>query len=200
MSTESAPTKATGGGGFTFADKVAAGFLTQMLKCALPLEPEFGPVAEVHFETRDSGQILDDLLLVFKHGNETTRCAASVKSNRQLTKDGFSGEFVRDAWEQWRSAAGSNFNPETDLLGLIVGVIDNQTLQEWRGLQKQDASTTPGRLVERLANHGQSSATQRAIFESLRRPLNGGSPDSLETARLASRIRVLPFSDDREGD
>jgi hypothetical protein len=58
-----APTKATGGGGYTFADKVAAGFLAQMLKRAFPIEPEFGPITEVHFETRDSGKILDDLLL-----------------------------------------------------------------------------------------------------------------------------------------
>ncbi len=188
-----APTKATGGGGFTFADRVAAGYLAQLLKRAFPIEPDFGSIAEVHFEARDSAQILDDLLLVLKHGNETTRCAISVKSNRQLTKAGFNDEFVRDAWEQWDGAASSNFNRETDLLGLIVGVIDSQTLEEWRGLQKQDVATTPERMVQRLADSQQSSATQRAIFQSLHRALNGVSPDPLETARLASRIRVLPF-------
>jgi len=200
MPRESAPTKATGGGGFTFADKVAAGFLAQMLKRTFPLEPELGPIVEVHFETRDCGQVLDDLLLLLNRGSDTTRCAISVKSNRQLTKGGFNAEFVQDAWEQWRGAARSHFNPETDLLGLIVGVIDNQTLQEWRGLQKQTATTTPERMVQRLADTKQSSATQRAIFESLRSLPNGVPPDSLETARLASRIRVVPFSDDKEGD
>src|SRR5258707_10418386 len=110
MARDSAPTKSTGGGGYTFADKVAASFLAQMLKRAFPIEPEFGPIIDVHFETRDSGQLLDDLLLVLQRGSQTTRCAISVKSNRQLTNTGFNQEFVQDAWEQWRRQAGPNFN------------------------------------------------------------------------------------------
>jgi len=199
MSRETAPTKATGGGGYTFADKVAAGFLAQLLKRMFPLEPDFGPVAEVHFEARDSGQILDDLLLILKRGTEATRCAISVKSNRQLTKAGFNDDFVRDAWEQWNVADESTFNRETDLLGLIVGVVDSPTLEEWRALQKQDFATTPERMLQRLSGSHQSSATQRAIFESLHRAAGGVSPEPLEAARLASRIRVLPFLDGEEG-
>jgi hypothetical protein len=194
-----APTKATGGGGYTFADEVAAGFLVQMLRRAIPLDPEIGPIAEMHFEASDTGQILDDLLLLLKNGNETTRCTISVKSNRQLTKAGFNDEFVQDAWKQWDGVTGSSFNRDTDFLGLIVRVIDNQTLEEWRGLQKQDVATTPERMVQRLADSQQSSATQRAIFQSLHRAWNGGSPDPLETARLASRIRVLPFLEGEAG-
>ena len=91
-----APTKATGGAGYTFADKVAAGFLAQMLKRKFALENDLGVTTEVHFETRDVGHVLDDLRL--------TLCAVSVKSNRQLTKSGFNNEFVQDAWEEWRSA------------------------------------------------------------------------------------------------
>jgi hypothetical protein len=196
MPRNSAPTKATGGGGYTFADKVATAFLAQMLKRAFPVEPEFGPIAELHFEARDTGQILDDLWLVLKRGTEATRCAISVKSNRLLTRAGFNGEFVGDAREQWNSAG---FNKETDLLGLIVGVIDAPTLEEWRELQKQDFAATPPRMVQRLADSQQSSAIQRALFESLSREQNGVSPDPVETARLASRIRVLPFLEGDEG-
>jgi hypothetical protein len=195
-----APTKATGGGGYTFADQVAAGFLAQLLSRAFPLEPEIGSIAQVHFEASDTGQVLDDLLLTLKHGNESTRCAISVKSNRQLTNAGFNSEFVSDAWRQWDAAPASNFNRETDLLGLIVGIIDNQTLEEWRGLQKQDVATSPERMVQRLEDSQQSSAIQRAIFQSLGRARNGVSPGPLETARLASRIRVLPFVESQVGD
>lgn len=200
MSRKRAPTKATGGGGFTFADKVAAGFLVQMLKRNLPLEPEFGPITAVHFEARDTGQLLDDLLLTLERTNQKTRCAVSVKSNKQLTKKGFHTDFVQDAWGQVRDAAGTNFDPEKDILGLVVGVIDNSTLHEWTGLQEQASNATPERLLQRLSDPRQSSATQRAIFESLRKPVNGEIPDRLETARLASRIRVLSFSADREGE
>src|SRR5205807_7454683 len=39
------------GRGYTFADKVAAGFLAHMLKRKFPLEPDLGVIAELHFET-----------------------------------------------------------------------------------------------------------------------------------------------------
>lgn len=196
MSRNSAPTKATGGGGYTFADKVGASFLARMLGREFPVEPEFGTISQLHFEARDAGQILDDLGLVLRHGTESTRCAISVKSNRQLTKTGFNAEFVGDAWEQWTAAF---FNKETDLLGLIVGVIDAPTLEEWREMQTQGFAATPERLLQRMTDMNQSSAVQRAIFESLRREQTGVKPEPLKTARLASRIRVLPFLDGDEG-
>src|ERR1700722_2021248 len=39
-----------------------------------------------------TGNILDDLLLVLKRGQNETRCAVSIKSNRQLSKAGFNAE------------------------------------------------------------------------------------------------------------
>jgi hypothetical protein len=199
MTKNSAPVKATGGGGYTFADKVAAGFLAQMLGRKFPLEPDLGSIAELHFETRDAGHVLDDLQLTLKRGMDAIRCLVSVKSNRQLTKAGFNSEFAQDAWEEWNGGTGSKFDHAKDILGLIVGVIDEPTLHEWQELQKQAASTTPDRLNARLLNDGQSSATQRAIFEGLRQSVNG-EVDALETASLVARVRVLRFSDTTEGD
>src|SRR5271154_5877463 len=112
---ESGPTKSTGGGGYTFADKVAAGFLVRMLNRSLPIEPQRGPIIGLHFETRDAGQILDDLSLDLVQGTHKTRCVISVKSNRQLTTtSGFNSEFVEDAWEQWRRPSSSQFDPNAD--------------------------------------------------------------------------------------
>ena len=113
-----------------------------------------------------------------------------------MTKTGFNAEFVGDTWEQWTAAS---FNEETDLLGLIVGVIDAPTLEEWREMQTQGFAATPERLLQRMTDTNQSSAVQRAIFESLRREQAGVKPEPLGTARLASRIRVLPFLDGDEG-
>jgi hypothetical protein len=42
MVREAAPTKATSGVGYTYADKVAAAFLVQMLLRTFPVEPESG--------------------------------------------------------------------------------------------------------------------------------------------------------------
>ena len=55
-----------------------------------------------------TGNILDDLLLVLKRGQNETRCAVSIKSNRQLSKAGFNAEFVQDAWEQRQEGEGSD--------------------------------------------------------------------------------------------
>jgi hypothetical protein len=199
MTKKKTATKATGGGGYTFADKVAAGFLARMLKRKFPLEPDLGVITELHFETRDVGHVLDDLWLRLKRGASETRCSISVKSNRQLTKSGFNNEFVQDAWAEWRGENGLTFDPANDILALVVGVIDEPTLHEWQELQKQGSSTTPDRLTARLRNEGQSSAPQRAIFGGLRK-LPGGDADEAETARLISRLRVLRFSEAQEGD
>ena len=107
MTRDRASTKATGGGGYTFADKVAAAFLAQMLKRAFPLEVDLGVVTQVHFETRDTGHVLDDLELILSRAVDATRCLVSVKSNRQLTKNGFNREFVQDAWDEWRGSPES---------------------------------------------------------------------------------------------
>ena len=199
MSKEKAPTKATGGGGYTFADKVAAGFLAQILKRKFPLEPDLGVLTGVHFETRDAGHVLDDLRLTLTRGLDTTECFVSVKSNRQLTKKGFNKEFVQDSWEQWNGGDNSDLDKDKGILGLIVGVIDEPTLHEWKELQEQASNTKPDRLPERLQGDGQSSATQRAIFEGLQETQDGRA-DAVETARLLSRLRVLRFSDAAEGD
>ncbi|HZE25524.1 MAG TPA: hypothetical protein VE054_16125 [Blattabacteriaceae bacterium] len=141
--------------------------------------------------------MLDDLQLVLHRGSESFKCTAAVKSNRQLTKAGFNSEFVKDAWEQWQGAGGSKFNAATDILCLIAGVVDEQALQAWRELQKQARATTPERLAERLADGNQFSSVQRAIFKSLQNPQ--GSSD-IETAQLVARVRLLHFSEDKEGD
>jgi hypothetical protein len=33
-----------------------------------PFEPEFGSITETHFETRDTGHLLDDLVLILRRG------------------------------------------------------------------------------------------------------------------------------------
>lgn len=151
MVRKSASTMATGGGGYTFADKVAAGYLVQMLKRKFPLEIDLGVITALHFETRDAAHVLDDLKLALKRGQDETRCLVSVKSNRQLTKAGFNSEFVQDAWDEWNGAGGSAFDRPKDILGLVVGVIDEPTFHEWQELVSQATSTTPERASERRA-------------------------------------------------
>ena len=191
MPRQRASTLATGGGGYTFADKVAAAFLTQMLKRIAPFDTDLGPLFELHFETRESDQLLDDLRLILDAAAQNAG-AVSVKIAAQLGSHGFSKEFVADAWEHTQQAS---FDYTSDLLVLVLGAINDGALQEWRKIETQASHTTPERLVERLGTQ-QSSATQKRIFESLR-GVNGAKKDPIDTARLASRIRVVHFSDER---
>ena len=170
-----------------------------MLTRAFPLGPDFGFISDIHFETRDTGNVLDDLLVVPKRGDETTLFSISIKSNRQLTKTGLSRDLAQDAWDQWTGAAGAAFDTATGLIGLIVGAVDDVVLKEWRELQEQASATTPERLVSRLANDAQLSTTKHAMFESLR-PTVDHTPGELETARLLARTRIMAFSDRSEGD
>lgn len=198
---EKATTKQTGGGGFTFADKVAATFMAKMLRRDLLLGVKFGPAVAIDFETSESGNHLDDLQITLRHEDQETRLFLSVKSNRQLTKNGFDPVFVIDAWEQWTTTkARQPFDPERDLLGLTVGAVEEVALDEWKTLQGQIVATTPERLLDRLLPEGQSNSIQRDIFDSLRWTDATQKREPLVTAQLAAKIRLFPFTERDEGE
>src|SRR5271170_6450196 len=117
---ESSSAAATGGKGYTFADRVAAGFLVQMLARAFPLEAALGFISELHFETKESGRNLDDLHLVLQTSGGNARWSVSVKSNRQLSGSGFNKTLVGDLWADWRGGSGASFDADSDLFGLVT--------------------------------------------------------------------------------
>jgi hypothetical protein len=120
MASEKASVKVTGGGGFEFADRVAALFFAQMLAGRVPLGPGYGTITEVHFEVRDRGWLLDDLLLLLERGGTKHHCALSLKSNSQVTQNGFPQDFVSSIWEQAKASAPRVFSPDRDLLALAA--------------------------------------------------------------------------------
>jgi hypothetical protein len=195
---DKATTKQTGGEGFTFADRIAARFLALMLQRDLSLGVEMGPILSVDFETSESNNHLDDLAAAFESG---AHLYLSIKSNRQLTKAGFNREFVADAWEQLsRTAERYPFDPERDLIGLTLGSAEDVVMDDWNTLYGQLLNSTPERVVARLKGVGQTNVVQRAIFESLRGTKGEQSHDPIETARLASRIRLYTFTDREKGE
>ena len=167
MPRKSASTAATGGKGYTFADKVAAGFLVQMLASAFPLEAALGFIAELHFETKESGRSLDDLHLVLQNGGATSRWSVSIKSNRQLSGRGFKGTLVDDLWAEWKGERGASFDPSSDLLGLVTGNVGDGPLHDWEELRQEAADTTPERFLQRIDGKRQISAAKKRLFSSL---------------------------------
>jgi len=191
-----ATVKSTGGGGFSFADKVGAYFLAEILRAGRPLGSDSGIAAELHFETKESGWLLDDLLLVVRKDGLVSRCALSVKSNSRFTSAGLDGDFVTSAWDQWRGKGRPDFDRETDFLGLATVPTSKSVEQQWNDLTKQASETNPARMALRLRQRSQFSAQKLRMFESLRKARPGhrkAKPDAVETARLLSRIRVFHF-------
>ncbi len=70
MPRELAKVKSTGGFGFALEDKVAASFLVQLLAGRLALGPASSHIVALHFQTRASGWIIDDVLVEMIDGIE----------------------------------------------------------------------------------------------------------------------------------
>lgn len=200
MASEKAPVKVTGGGGFGFADRVAAFFLAHMLSGRFPLGSQHGKITRTEFEVRDRGWFLDDLLLTLSIGGSTSRCALSIKSNDQVTQSGFPADFVASVWEQKRQASAPAFNPVCDLLGLVTPRLAVGVKTAWNQLLKQAIETDAERLLERLEAEGQSSETQRSLFASLHCPRSvcPDGKDEVETAELVRSLRLLVWDFESE--
>jgi hypothetical protein len=123
--------KQTGGGGFVFEDQAARYFLACLLDNIPPIHPNFGTIIRIDFQTRASGWHLDDAMLTLELGTIKRHCAFSIKSNRQFTHNGASGEFVSSAWEQFLNEDATPFNSVSDLLGIVTSPPSQGVLEEW---------------------------------------------------------------------
>ena len=194
-----ASVKSTGGAGFTFADKVGAQFLLEILRGGTPLGADAGQIVGLHFEARDSGWLMDDQVLILKDGDEETRCALSVKSESRLTRNGLDKQFVSDAWLQWDGVEGASFNRERDFLGLATVPVSIALERDWNTILQAAQNGPPDRVARRFQGKGQMSAAKRRLFESLRKANAGKKRGDVESVRLLSRLRVFPFDFEASG-
>jgi len=196
MAKKAAPPEVTGGKGFEYADQVAAWFLLQMLAGRQPLGSNYGTITSVHFEARESGWFLDDLLVNLLESGSEHSFAVSVKRRRQVTRSGFPRDFVRSVWEQWLDTRPECFERGRDLLGLATGQLADSVKGAWHDLVQEAISTQPERLAERLHTRGQTSALQRKLFASLQCPSDlqvPGETDEIAAVRLLGHLRLLHF-------
>ena len=112
MAKSVATPKQTGGGGYTFEDAVIARFLLFMLAGRHPLDAEDGAIETVGFQKRVVGWLFDDAVLALRSIQGTRHFALSVKSNAQVTAQGFPEEFVRTVWEHWLRIGTDKFDRE----------------------------------------------------------------------------------------
>ena len=192
MARAPAPVSVTGGAGFGYEDEVAAYFLAHFLAGRPPLDPGLGTVLAVDFQVRESGWLLDDLLVTCQPGDGSERrLAISAKRRRQVTRKGFPDQFVRDVWEQWLCTISSVFVRGRDLLGLATGELADPVESAWGELLTQARATSPGRLQSRLQSEGQCSAVQQGLYNSLHCPQDLAKQARLDPA-AADPAEILP--------
>jgi len=193
MAKAPATTKQTGGGGYSFEDKVAARYMALMLAGRPPLDEWVGTIQQVKFQNRTDGWLLDDLLLRLSGPTGECRFALSIKSNQQITSSGFPGDFVTTVWEQWLHRGTEVFDRARDFLGLVVGPLPQSVRTGWHGLLEKVVNADPSSALTRLSTSGASNEVERQLFGSLACNLPGESNSEEEVVRLVKRLRVLDF-------
>ncbi len=197
MAKNPAPATLTGGAGFEFENQVAAWFMIHMLGKRLPLDQEFGLCQSIDFQVKDSGWLLDDLLITGQAGSEPPkRLSISIKRDRQVTGKGFPPTFVKATWQEWLGTESSNFVHDQDLLGLVVGVLAGGVQQKWEDMLSVVLETPADRVVSRFSSPGYSNEEQRNIFRSFDYPISlGAAPENgdIVKAKLLKHIRLLYF-------
>lgn len=182
----------TGGAGHEFEDKVAAFFATAMLAGTQPLGPGVGGITKLDWQARESGWLLDDLLVTLSRPT-VGRLAISIKSDRQVTSSGFPNSFVTGAWEQWlgRGTPASSFDKSTDLLGLVVGELAEEPREAWNELLREALVTDSARLARRYSTARMTSQTGRSLFTSLRRPTSLASTPTSTDDEIGEIVRGI---------
>ena len=193
--TSKSPTFTSGGGGIDYEDYVVAYYLAMMLLQRMPLGSNFGTIERVLWQAEDTNWLFDDVVVCNASGQEA---GISAKTDVHLNSNGFSDDFARRAWSQFRSESGRTF-ADGDLICIALRTISTDVLRAWRLLANQLLVADLSRLVTRLetdddAKNPQSSSMQRKWVQSLidrcaRTPV----PTSLEALQLLQNVRVLPF-------
>jgi hypothetical protein len=200
MPTQKASVLTTGGAGFEFHDQVAARLLIDMLLGRCSLSTQLGAVVTVGWEGRESGWLADDLVIKCQ-STESVIVGLSLKRGRQVTPGaGFPDDFRCLAWEQWDGARGAVSLAETSNgIALVVGELAADVETAWNGLalQLRESRSDLNRVRLRLTTPtpeqpgAQSSATQRAIVQSLCRPHT--SEVTVELMELMARVHLVSF-------
>jgi len=171
-----APVQLTGGAGFHYENPVAARFLLDLLASLNALGVDFGRIVRLDWQARDAGWLADDLVVTSKQSSGDLAAGISIKSAQQVTRAGFPPEFVEIAWAQWLGVkTDRKLRDSNDAIVLVTGSLAYHVQHAWSNLLFEALKTTPDRMLNRLTepiagDGSQSSALERALFESFRRP------------------------------
>jgi hypothetical protein len=195
-----APVRLTGGAGTRYENLVAARFLLDMLAGLNSLGAGFGRITRIDWQASDAEWLADDLALTCEPSSHERRFVGiSIKSNKQVSLQGFPQDFVDLAWGQWLGRGRSRvFQRGHDAIVLVTAELPNGVKSNWTALLSEILQGTADRIVSRLNSNAQdgfqASALQRAIVHGFACPSRyEHSQDATETVRLLHDVRLLDF-------
>jgi hypothetical protein len=199
-----APVGNTGGGGFSFENAVAARFMLDLFGHSHTLGMKsFGKVVRLDWQARDSGWLLDDLVVTSQLAASCRSAGISIKSGQKVTVQCFPADFVMTAWSQWFGDGTARIFARTaDVVVLVTGQGTHAAEAPWERLLREILEASSDRIVERLAddkNSGQqTSKEERAILGSFFCPAEYQAKHAgdEETVELIRQVRWLDFDYD----
>jgi len=194
MTKDAATPKQTSGSGFVFEDKVVAHYLVWMLAGTSPLKLP-GPIKRIDCQVGvDGWDKFDDLLITTENNGTTHRCAYSLKSNLQFTKDAAPAAIIEPAWRLILHRESSVFDREHDRFGLISEPHPNPPKVAIQSLLLKANRQTPRQLADRLPVSGYASDVERDIHNSCACPSSlvaGLAADDALPGNILSKMSII---------
>ncbi|MBY8961789.1 hypothetical protein KJK34_03380 [Flavobacterium sp. D11R37] len=193
-----ATAKQTGGGGFTFEDKVTAWFISHLLGNTIAIDKEIGKIARIDFQVRPQGWLFDDLLITQQSAEgDESRMAVSIKSNVQFSGSGPTSELLYDLWNQYTGEPARIFDPLEDYLCIVNAPAPASIGIDLIGLLKAAKVMDPAIFLENISQPDKGfSASKMTLFKNFQCPedlaAKHGISDS-DTVTLLSRLYFLDF-------
>jgi len=187
------PISQTGGRGYNFEDSVATRFLLAMIEGAELWGTEYGYITKIDWQTHADGWLFDDLLLtLIDRTGALHQVAISIKSNVQITTNGFPQDTTLRIWKQFLEGSPP-FDADRDLLLFAVGEISSGILSDWTDIQREVSSADDKRISNRLAADGAWSKNKKVLFNSLACPDEKYKDAGLSICTIIRRLRIKSF-------
>ncbi len=182
-----APLRSTSGAGYEFEDLIGAWLHVKML-AGEPTPGIGGQLVCLQAQTSALGWHVDDLLVTAALAAGTARLAISAKGNPQVNSAGLPADFVKRAWQQWRTAGGP-MNALSDGLALVTRGTNADFDAAWAEIKSACLGSDKALALARI----RSNPKQLKVFESVTKPdgkITLGTDE--EAVELIRQLHVLP--------
>lgn len=168
--------KLTGGEGFTYEDLVAAYYLAALLREEQAMGFANGAVVRVAVQQDRQGEPMDDLIVDAEAGGQRSRLSLQVKSEVTISESDTDFQAIIAGALATRN--GIDFRVGVDRYGFVTEAVGQARLDSLLNIVKRAKASTSGReFVSRFAPVGESSKSDIALRDELRRLVKPASDD-----------------------